>query len=155
MAFLIAFIKDDLQEENGLIWTLFFLLLISDGSIMFFVRTVLFELLSGTNSNKSRSLYKKQKIKDKITLSYIKLYLRKNKDIHNKFNIFYLIELYSLLPQYISLIVLSFCIDRKIFLILLGCVAICKCFIMVFVRLKFFDASFASKYTKQYKKKLK
>lgn len=92
---------------------LFFLLFLIDLLVINFARKLLFDFLIGKKNN-ALKIHQQQKCKYRITMSYIKLYIKQNLYQFKVFHCIYLFELFTLIPQYIILLVSNIFIERYV-----------------------------------------
>ncbi len=85
------------------------------------MRDLLFDfLIVGKNRKGANNIHKQQTLTDRITLSYIKQRVRNYKS-QFRFNHFvYLFELYSIIPQYLILIVCNILLKETSMYVIIG-----------------------------------
>lgn len=133
---------------DELIATLIILLILLDSLIFSFARSLLNDfLISGAGKNKAKAINYKQGKRNEILLSYIRPYIKRYKKQFNFFYNLYLAELFTLIPQYLIIIVCWFTIDEKTrFLLYILCTI--KEIIFIILRMQF-DSCMVSKYRKR------
>ena len=80
-----------------------FLVLLDCVTITSFRRLLVGILVDARNRKSANRIYKEQTCFSKFTLSYIPDYLKKNIQYFKKFHFLYLVDLYSIVPQYFIL----------------------------------------------------
>ena len=79
-------------------------MILMDSIVITDLRRLLLDFLIGARNHKSiRKIHKKQPLKERITLSYIKSYLKKYQSDFKLYHTIYLIYLIIIIPQYILL----------------------------------------------------
>ncbi len=133
---------------QGLFILLFFLLFLIDSLVISFARKLLFDFLVGQNNKKiARNIHRQQKFINKITMRYIKANLNQNLSTFKIFHCIYMIEIFTLIPQYIILLAIFIFAGNFANFILLAFFAIK--FLLFIVYWWQFDANRVSKFRKK------
>lgn len=131
-----------------------FLLILLDFCVIHFLRCFLWDfLMIKRNKQAMKKNLMQQTKKDQITLSYIGSLLKKNQKMFRVWHCIYLCTIYSLLPQYVLLLIVWFAFE-KLFLPIVVLCCLTKTFIELFVRLNM-DSNLVSIYSKYSIKKKK
>lgn len=124
------------------------ILCLIDGIVIYALRRLLFDFLIGRRNLKSaRSIHNEQPFMQRVTLGYIKGMLKNYVRDFVAYRTLYLIILYTLIPQYIAVIVCNICLGYKSFYVVVAFAAI-KLIIGIFLRFQV-DAQWMSKYRKK------
>ena len=111
-------------------------LILLDCIAIFDMRHLVFEfLIVGKNIKGAYKIHKQQRLSDRITLSYIERRVRDYKSQFKFNHLVYLLTLYSLIPQYVILILCNMLLKEKS-LYVIGCFAVLKFFICLIARLQ-------------------
>jgi len=127
-----------------------FLLILLDSIVIMDLRSFLWDfLMIRRNRGGMKKNLMKQSRKDRITLSYIEPLLKKNQKPYRIWHSLYLWVIYSLIPQYVLLLVALIALEKWF-------IPICAVFYIIKVSLSFvirgnMDAQRVSKYSKYYK----
>ena len=132
-------------------FSLLILLILLDFDVIPLLRNFLWDFLSiKRNKFGMRRNLAQQTRKDQITMNYIGPLLKKNQKPFRVWHCVYLCVIYSLLPQYVVLLII-FLAFNKLLLPILGILCTIKILISLSVRLNQ-DSMLISKYSKYYKK---
>ena len=124
------------------------ILCLIDGIVIYTLRRLLFDFLIGRRNLKSaRRIHNEQPFMQRVTLGYIKGMLKNYVRDFVSYRTLYLIILYTLIPQYIAVIVCNICLGYKSFYVVVAFAAI-KLIIEIFLRFQV-DAQWMSKYRKK------
>ena len=126
----------------------FIIIALLDAIALNALRDILLDFLIGSGNRKSaRKIYNQQRLKDRITLGFIKQYIKRNLSSFKAFYRAYMIELFSLLPQYVSLfsVYILYRAQNKVYLI---SVIVIKLALNIILRLQV-DPLMRSKYRGQ------
>ena len=112
------------------------------------LRNLLFDFLIGRRNLKSaKRIHEEQPFVQRVSMGYIKGLLKEYIRDFVAYRTLYLIILYTLIPQYIVVIVCNICLGYKSFYVL-GAFAAIKLIIVIFLRFQV-DAQRMSKYRKK------
>lgn len=112
------------------------------------LRRFLFDFLIDCKNRKSaKRLYMQQPLIQRITLAFIQPFLKRNASIFHRYQLLYVIIIYTLLPQYIILLVCNVTLGIKS-LYVLALFAFVKLFIAFLIRFQT-DSSLVSRYRKK------
>lgn len=119
-----------------IIYLLYVIMILSDILIICDARRLLLDFLIGQSNRKNaQKIHDEQSLSDKIKMCYIGPLLKKHTSAFQKYHTLYLIILYSLIPQYITVILLHIFADAIIWYVL-GGLLIIKLLLAVFYRLE-------------------
>lgn len=119
-----------------IIYLLYVIMILSDILIICDARRLLLDFLIGQSNRKNaQKIHDEQSLSNKIKMCYIGPLLKKHTSAFQKYHTLYLIILYSLIPQYITVILLHIFADAIIWYVL-GGLLIIKLLLAVFCRLE-------------------
>lgn len=94
-----------MEKTKVIVYVSYFLLVIFDMIIVSDARCLLFDFLIGQRNRKNaKQIHSEQTIKNRVTMGYIQPMLTKHQKVYKKYHMLYLMVLYSLIPQYVSII---------------------------------------------------
>lgn len=119
-----------------------------DWMVISALRSLLLDFLIGRRNLKSaKRIHEEQPFIQRVSMGYIKGMLKENIRDFVTYRTLYLIILYTLIPQYIAIIVCNICLGYKSFYVI-GVFAAIKLSIDIFLRFQV-DAQRMSKYRKK------
>ena len=115
---------------------MYFLMVMLDIMIISDARHLLLDFLIGQRNRKNAMrIHSEQSLKDRLHMGYIQPMLKKHQNIFKKYHMLYLVVLYSLVPQYASIILIHIFVPR-IFLYIMGVYLIVRVLLEIFYRLE-------------------
>ena len=83
----------------------YFLMIMLDKIVISDARRLLLDFLIGQRNRKNaRKIHAEQRFSDRVTMGYIQPMLKKHTGAFRKYHILYMVILYSLIPQYITIV---------------------------------------------------
>ena len=126
------------------------IILFTDAALISFLRKFLIDFLRVDNSkNVARRAYRSQPVRNRITLSFIKSYLKTNIAVCIRYQRLYITILYTLVPQYVIIVASNFILGMNS-LYVVGFFEVVKLPLLLLVRMNL-DSNKVSLYRK-YKK---
>ena len=131
-----------------LMFLAYLLLILIDWLVIYALRCLLLDFLIGRRNLKSaKRIHAEQPFIQRVSMGYIKGMLKNYIHDFVAYRTLYLIILYTLIPQYIAIIVCNICLGYKS-LYVIGVFAAIKLFIDIFLRFQV-DGLMMSKYRKK------
>lgn len=125
-----------MDKMKNVIYLLYFLIVLFDAIIISDSRWLLLDFLIGQRNRKNAmQIHSEQTFKNRVHMGYIHPMLKKHQKTFKKYHILYLVVLYSLVPQYVA-IVLVHTLVPNIIKYIVGFCLIVRLLLALFYRLK-------------------
>ena len=125
-----------MDKMKVFIYLLYFLIVLFDTIIISDSRRLLLDFLIGQRNRKNAmQIHSEQTFKNRVHMGYIHPMLKKHQKTFKKYHILYLVVLYSLVPQYVA-IVLVHTLVPNIIKYIVGFCLIVRLLLAVFYRLE-------------------
>lgn len=125
-----------MDKTKALTYLLYFLLVSFDMFIISDARRLLLDFLIGQRNRKNAmKIHSEQDFRNRMHMGYIHPMLKKYKNTFKKYHTLYLVILYSLVPQYVTIVFVHLLVPH-IFKYIMGACLIVRILLTVFYRLE-------------------
>ena len=126
-----------MENNTILIVLLYFLIVLIDVIIISDARHLLLDFLIGQRNRKNAmKIHSEQTFKNRVHMGYIHPMLKKYQKTFKKYHVLYLVVLYSLVPQYVTLVLIHVFTPDFFFKFTAGVCLICRLLLAIFYRLE-------------------